>query len=82
MAASISSVTTRGFSLSGGFAGSAALIVTLGYGVGAAVEVAYVAPQACLSRLHAHSKHLTRSNVQTRGIARMHVETKELDSNG
>lgn len=39
--ASMSSVTTRGFGLSGGFAGTAALVVTLGYGLGAEVEVAY-----------------------------------------
>jgi len=38
MAASISSVTTMGFS-NGSFSGSIALVVTLGYGAGGAVAV-------------------------------------------
>ena len=38
MAASISSVTTMGYS-NGTFSGSIALVVTLGYGIGAAVLV-------------------------------------------
>lgn len=38
MPATMQSVTTRGFGISGGFAGSAGLVVTLGYGIGVAVE--------------------------------------------
>jgi hypothetical protein len=34
MPATMQSVTTRGFGTSGGFAGSAGLVVTLGYGFG------------------------------------------------
>ena len=37
MAASINSVTTRGYSIAGGFVGSAPLVVTLGYGSGVAI---------------------------------------------
>lgn len=37
MPATMQSVTTRGFGISGGFTGSANLVVTLGYGIGAAV---------------------------------------------
>lgn len=35
--ASMSSVTTRGYGISGGFAGDDSLVVTLGYGLGAAI---------------------------------------------
>jgi hypothetical protein len=37
MPATMQSVTTRGYGTAGGFAGSANLVVTLGYGIGEAV---------------------------------------------
>jgi hypothetical protein len=37
MPATMQSVTTRGYGISGGFTGSANLVVTLGYGIGEAV---------------------------------------------
>lgn len=42
MPASMQSVTTRGFGTSGGFAGAAGLVVTMGYGFGEEVVQATV----------------------------------------
>lgn len=76
--ASLSSVTTRGYGLSGGFAGTAALVVTLGYGLGEAVEVAYVAPAFTISRRNVGTVDLERLHVGTLDVARKHVGTLEV----
>lgn len=49
LAGTTHSVTTRGFGLSGGFVGGAGLVVTLGYGLGAAV-VAPLSPGGVFRR--------------------------------
>lgn len=76
--ASLSSVTTRGYGLSGGFAGTAALVVTLGYGLGEEVEVAYVAPQLTVYRVNAGTLSIAREHAGTLTISRQHAGTLEV----
>lgn len=41
MPATMQSVTTRGYGISGGFTGDSSLVVTLGYGIAEAIDLIY-----------------------------------------